>query len=605
MTDNAGAGSSSSSGTAGSLAARLRQSFRVVLAGVAATAAITGVVFAYVLLKARPDVERLVDGGNAAALAHNAMVDQETGVRGYLLGRADIYLAPYRAGRTVQTTQEGRLTALVGGEPGMSPRLLARRLAEQAWQDQWVMPALSGAIGAPGTPELDAFLSGGKTLFDAYRTRHAAVISAIDAHRETAIRNEDLALGGGAAVDMVVLLGTAFVARRESRRLQEAVVAPVADLVGTMRRVQDGDLRARPALSGPDELRQIGVGLAEMTHALAEAQSSAVAREKEVADQAQSLDQVLTMSREIAGSLNLTYVLQAVGTSTVSLGGFRRVAVWLLDEDAGRLDVAYDSTVADRQASTELGRDLIGQTAKYGRTMMRGTDNVFRTGATQGIPVAEVAVPMVVGARVIGLLECVLEEPAELPPRTLDVLETLASQAATAIEAARLHEHTEELSQTDALTRLLNRRRLDADIEAEVYRATRYARPLAFIMIDVDNFKRFNDRYGHQRGDEALEVVAKVLAEGVRESDTAYRFGGEELAVLCRETDLDGGTLLAERLRAGIERRLEPEGVTASFGVAAVPMHGTSAAELVKAADEALYVAKGNGRNRVSTATAP
>jgi diguanylate cyclase (GGDEF)-like protein len=312
------------------------------------------------------------------------------------------------------------------------------------------------------------------------------------------------------------------------------------------------------------------------------------------------------MSREVAGSLNLTYVLRAVATSTFSLGPFNRVVIWLLDEAEGCLRTAYDSEVTDEgvgeAADVELGRDLVGQAAKYGRTMTRGVDNVFRTAVQVGAPVSGVAVPMVVGARVTGVLKCFANPPAELSAMTIEVLETLASQAATAVEAARLHERTEELSQTDALTRLFNRRRLDADLEGECYRANRYHRPLSFVMLDVDHFKRFNDRFGHQRGDEALEMVAKVIADSARESDTVYRFGGEELAVLCRETDLEGATGLAERLRAAIERRMKPEGVTASFGVATVRPDGTSPGELVAAADSALYEAKDAGRNRVAVA---
>src|SRR5581483_5746634 len=239
------------------------------------------------------------------------------------------------------------------------------------------------------------------------------------------------------------------------------------------------------------------------------------------------------------------------------------------------------------------------------RTMTRGADNVFRSNTQEGVPIAGVAIPMVVGARVIGVLKCFLDPPAALSPMTTEVLETLASQAATAVEAARLHERTEQLSQTDALTRLFNRRRLDADLEAECYRANRYERPLSFVMLDVDHFKRFNDRFGHQRGDEALEMVAKVIADTARESDTAYRFGGEELAVLCREPDLEGAPELDERLRVAVERRMEAEGVTASFGVAALAPGRTSPRELVEPADRAMYDAKRAGRNRVAVAERP
>ncbi|MBV9042470.1 MAG: diguanylate cyclase, partial [Acidimicrobiia bacterium] len=579
--------------------------FSVVLLGITATALVSAGVFGYVFLRARPEEHRFLLAGQEARLAHSAMVDQETGIRGYLLSGERLYLAPYLTGTRELRTEETRLVRDVGGDQGLAHLVIDRRVAEQAWFDQWATPAVQGQ---PITDhaQLDAFVATGKSLFDAYRAKHAVLTAAVDARRDDAVNSEGIALGVGAVLELVVLLATALVAQRQSRKLEALVVPPVAELVDVIGRVRDGDLDARASGQGPVELHEIGVGLTEMTEALAEARALSDAREEELAEQAERLSRVLTMSREVAGSLNLTYVLRAVVTSTMTLGPFTKVVVWLLDEADARLNVAYDSSIIAGRVGTveelELGRDLVGQAAKYGRTMTRGVDNVFRTVTNPGMEVSGIAVPMVVGARVIGVLKCFAEPAAAVSPMTIEVLETLASQAGTAVEAARLHERTEQLSQTDALTRLFNRRRLDSDLESECYRATRYGRPLTFVMLDVDHFKRFNDRFGHQRGDEALEMVAKVVADSARDSDTAYRFGGEELAVLCRETDVQGAAELAERLRAGIERRLKAEGVTASFGVAAVGPGISSPEELVKAADKALYAAKHAGRNQVAIA---
>lgn len=588
-----------------SLAGRLRRAFSVVLLGIAATALVSAGVFGYVFLRARPEEHRFLRAGQEARLAHSAMVDQETGIRGYLLSGERLYLAPYLTGTRELRTEETRLVRDIGGEQALAHLVIDRRVAEQAWFDQWATPAVQGQ---PITDhaQLDAFVAAGKSLFDTYRAKHAVLTAAVDSRRDDAINREGIALGVGAVLELVVLLATALVAQRQSRKLEALVVPPVAELVDVIGRVRDGDLDARASGQGPVELHEIGVGLAEMTEALAEARALSDARAEELAEQAERLNRVLTMSREVAGSLNLTYVLRAVVTSTMTLGPFTKVVVWLLDEADARLNVAYDSSITAGRVGTveelELGRDLVGQAAKYGRTMTRGVDNVFRTVVNPGMEVTGIAVPMVVGARVIGVLKCFAEPAAAVSPMTIEVLETLASQAGTAVEAARLHERTEQLSQTDALTRLFNRRRLDSDLESECYRAIRYGRPLAFVMLDVDHFKRFNDRFGHQRGDEALEMVAKVVADSARDSDTAYRFGGEELAVLCRETDVQGAAELAERLRAGIERRLKAEGVTASFGVAAVGPGTSSPEELVQAADKALYAAKHAGRNQVAIA---
>jgi diguanylate cyclase (GGDEF)-like protein len=184
----------------------------------------------------------------------------------------------------------------------------------------------------------------------------------------------------------------------------------------------------------------------------------------------------------------------------------------------------------------------------------------------------------------------------------------LAMHAATAIESARLHQLTEERSQKDALTRLFNRRRLEEDLDAECKRCLRYGRPLAFVMLDVDHFKAFNDAHGHPQADLALQEVAEVITGGVRTTDTAYRFGGEEFSILLRETGADDAVHFAERLRKRIQQRFATgtlAGITASFGVAQFSADLPTPRALVEAADAAMYESKRTGRNRVMVSSAP
>jgi diguanylate cyclase (GGDEF)-like protein len=184
----------------------------------------------------------------------------------------------------------------------------------------------------------------------------------------------------------------------------------------------------------------------------------------------------------------------------------------------------------------------------------------------------------------------------------------LATHAATAVESARLHEVVEERSQLDALTRLFNRRRLEEDLDAECKRCARYRRPLAFVMLDVDHFKAFNDSHGHPQADTALQEVAEVIAGCVRTTDTAYRYGGEEFCVLLRETNAEDAMHFAERLRARIEKRFTSgatPGITASFGVAEFSAATPMPRSLVEAADAAMYGSKHAGRNRVVLSSAP
>lgn len=159
----------------------------------------------------------------------------------------------------------------------------------------------------------------------------------------------------------------------------------------------------------------------------------------------------------------------------------------------------------------------------------------------------------------------------------------------------------------DGLTGLANRRFCADELTKEVARAQRFGEPLALVLIDIDDFKHVNDRWGHPTGDDVLKTFASTLQTNVREIDLAGRWGGEEFVLLLPGTDLEGGHELAERLRSALLHKvfLTLEGqslhVTASFGIAAFPEAGTQE-QLVAAADSALYLAKRSGKDRVAVA---
>jgi diguanylate cyclase (GGDEF)-like protein len=182
----------------------------------------------------------------------------------------------------------------------------------------------------------------------------------------------------------------------------------------------------------------------------------------------------------------------------------------------------------------------------------------------------------------------------------------LTSQAAVSVENVDLHETVQRQAVTDELTGLFNHRRFQEVMAAEVERARRYDAEMGLIMLDIDNFKRVNDTYGHMQGDMVLREVARVLRQSAREIDEPARYGGEEMAVALPQTDLDGAYRFAERVRQRIEALelplLDGDGilrVTASFGAASLSSAPQSDKEgLVAAADAALYRAKRSGKNR-------
>jgi diguanylate cyclase (GGDEF)-like protein len=180
-------------------------------------------------------------------------------------------------------------------------------------------------------------------------------------------------------------------------------------------------------------------------------------------------------------------------------------------------------------------------------------------------------------------------------------IDLLLARTRTLLEFKAYLDVCEEAAFTDHLTGLANRRRFERQLEREVARVERFEHPFTLLMIDIDNFKNLNDNFGHDAGDEAIRRLSKVLCEGTRGIDLAARIGGEEFAVLLVETSKQGGFEVAERLRTAIKSLEIPQAgqMTASFGVAECPRDAQTAADILKAADVALYEAKRNGRDQV------
>jgi len=187
---------------------------------------------------------------------------------------------------------------------------------------------------------------------------------------------------------------------------------------------------------------------------------------------------------------------------------------------------------------------------------------------------------------------------------TRTLAEWLASQAAVALDNARLHDIVQRQAITDDLTGLVNRRRFIEALDAEVERARSFGSPLTIVLADLDNFKQVNDEFGHHGGDVVLRAFADLIRSHVRDVDVCGRIGGEEFAILLPETDAAGAARVAERMRSslnGVAIPLSDDAaihVASSFGVAQLGP-GQSGDDLLRAADTALYRAKDAGKNRV------
>jgi diguanylate cyclase (GGDEF)-like protein len=215
-------------------------------------------------------------------------------------------------------------------------------------------------------------------------------------------------------------------------------------------------------------------------------------------------------------------------------------------------------------------------------------------------------VPLIVRGRTIGMLAIDSSKPNYFKEESVALVSSFADQVAIALENAQKFKETKTQAVTDALTGIYNRRGLFEVGEYEFARARRLNRPFSAIMIDIDHFKRVNDNYGHGVGDQALVTVAERCRSGSRTVDLVGRYGGEEFLILMPESSQDAARLVAERLRHSLAERpipteAGPIRITISAGVS--EMRETDTLQtLIERADEALYEAKNNGRNRVACA---
>jgi len=219
------------------------------------------------------------------------------------------------------------------------------------------------------------------------------------------------------------------------------------------------------------------------------------------------------------------------------------------------------------------------------------------------------AVPLIVKDRVIGVISAQQVQPYAYNEDNLRLLSAMAAQAALALENARLHEEVRERAVRDSLTGAYNHGALIERLTTAIAAATPHGEPVALIMLDVDHFKAFNDQWGHQAGDAALQALAAAVTTQLKRGDTVGRWGGEEFGVVLPGATQASAAQVAERIQAALAAvpLIGPDGQpwptpTVSQGVACFPDHATSAALLVDVADQALYTAKARGRNSIVVA---
>jgi len=279
---------------------------------------------------------------------------------------------------------------------------------------------------------------------------------------------------------------------------------------------------------------------------------------------------------------------------------FSNCAIMLVDDETRELvlteEQGYNAAVRGLRIPLDGERGISRWVAEHGR-MLYVPDVSRDPRYVPGVDSAqsELAVPIRIRERTIGVLDVESEELDAFDHEEAMLLQALASQLAVALELHRAQSRLERLSVTDALTGVFNRRYMDHVLSLERDRSERYDRPLGLLMFDLDDFKNVNDRFGHQAGDRVLEAFARALTAAARSVDVVVRYGGDEFLVLLPETDHAGLVVARERLkRAALEGIRSVTGLPADLDIgvsvgAAVRMPGDDVMERLHEADRALY----------------
>lgn len=231
--------------------------------------------------------------------------------------------------------------------------------------------------------------------------------------------------------------------------------------------------------------------------------------------------------------------------------------------------------------------------------------NVTVIGEEENTIHSGVVVPIMINDRLIGVLSAQSHMPYAYGAEQVQLLTTVASQAAVAIHNARLHERVRKLSYTDGLTGLANSRRFYIELEDYLLAAKNGHKKFCLLMIDSDSLKQINDRFGHRAGDRHLQLLADVISNSIRLEDLAVRYAGDEFLVILSDTNIAAARLVADRICAEVANSclyIQDTGIaaTVSIGIATYPDDATTTEGLFRAADVAMYRAKNGGGNRVA-----
>ena len=305
------------------------------------------------------------------------------------------------------------------------------------------------------------------------------------------------------------------------------------------------------------------------------------------------------MSRSLISAFDLNELIDRIVEEITQSFGYENIGLFIIDEGNEYITLRYAAKAVQEYIGIRL---MIGEEGIVGRVAASGEpyyapdvskDPYYQEGGSRVR--SEFSIPLKIKDKTIGVLDIEGFRLNDFPKDTRDLLISIGAQIAMAFEKARLYEETKRLSREDPLTGVLNRRRLEEEITREMARSERSENKFAILFCDLDNFKEFNDQYGHFRGDEMLISYAMSMKEMLREGDIFGRYGGDEFLLLLYDTVVTPAKKVAKRLLEKVRKNKNLPGLTLSIGVSIFPDNGRELTSLINSADQACYKAKKQG----------
>lgn len=396
-------------------------------------------------------------------------------------------------------------------------------------------------------------------------------------------------VGKGVLLGSVVGIIIAFVV---TIAVHADITRPINLLSEAMDSVGKGELEIAVDLKTGDEFERLGSGFNHMAEGI---------RERE-----ERLRKHYEVAKLLMSTLDLKDLLENILKIVMNVTDSHLGIVYLFEEGDQRLSPIVHYGTQSELEPLNLKEGYPGRAASEKTTFVlkpprESAERLMELGYIKTSPAEVAYIPLIHQTKLLGVL--VLGSTKEFRKEERLLFDYLANQISIALDNAIMHHRIQELSITDPLTGLYNRRYLNLRLGEEWARSVRHHQPLSVILADVDNFKSVNDTYGHDKGDEVLRALGAILKKQVRKEDIAARYGGEEFVLALPDTESKEAAVIAERIRKTMEDtpfEWMGKSATISIGVAAYPDEMVeSYEELLQSSDQTMYTAKVSGKNRV------